>query len=69
MLTNSASETRLQIRPLSAPEIDAVSGGPIVIAIPAIVVKAAKITGAFAGGAAAGATAAVVVDAVVDALD
>ena len=68
MPTNSAPNTHMA-RPLTASEIDAVAGGPIVIAIPAIVVKAAKVAAAFTGGAAAGATAAVAVDAAVDALD
>jgi|GEM_PF-3735459 hypothetical protein len=69
MYTKPASDLQPGLRPLSTSEIDAVSGGPIVIAIPAIVVKVAKVTAAFAGGAAAGATAAVAVDAAVDAVD
>lgn len=69
MLTPATANTAMDARPLTGAEIDAVAGGPIVIVIPAVVVKAAKVAGAFAGGAAAGAAAAVAVDAVVDAID
>ncbi len=71
MLAKQKIESGAQMTPLTDAEIDSVAGGPIpvIIVIPAVVVKAAKITGAFAGGAAAGAAAAVAVDAAVDALD
>lgn len=71
MLTKQETEAGIQSHELTDAEIDSVVGGfiPVVIVIPAIVVKAAKIGGAFAGGAAAGAAAAVAVDAVVDAID